>query len=60
MQETRHNSGLTLVEILVVVSIIAILAAIVWKAMPALDKQHRVREQQQAFLAEAEHRFVAQ
>jgi prepilin-type N-terminal cleavage/methylation domain-containing protein len=50
MQTTRHNSGLTLVEILVVVSIIVILAAIVWKSNPALDEQAKVRKQQQAFL----------
>ena len=50
MQTIRHNSGLTLVEILVVVTIILILATIVWKSNPALDEQALARRQTQAFL----------
>ena len=50
MQNTRDSSGFTMVEVLVVMSIIIILSTIAWKMNSALELKTQQRKQQQKFL----------
>ncbi len=49
MPTTRHKSGLTLVEILVVLSIVVTLTLLSWRGFSALEDQSGERRQRQAF-----------
>lgn len=49
MPTTRHNSGLTLVEILVVLSIVVTLTLLSWRGFSALEEQSEERRQRQSF-----------
>ena len=49
MPTTRHKSGLTLVEILVVLSIVVTLTLLSWRGFSALEDQSEERRQRQAF-----------
>ena len=50
MQKTRYSLGFTMVEVLVVISIIIVLSTIAWKMNSALELKTQQRKQQHKFL----------
>jgi len=49
MRRAKHNLGFTLVELLVVISIIVALASIVWQANAAIATRNKLQTQERAF-----------
>ncbi|MCP4452966.1 MAG: type II secretion system protein [Planctomycetes bacterium] len=49
MTHTKHRPGFTLIEILVTITVIVVLASVLWKMGHGLETQGLVKQQKQAF-----------
>ena len=49
MLQNKHKPGFTLIEVMVVVTVILIMAGVIWKMGRGLDTQGKVQQQKEAF-----------